>query len=208
MTLLEVSNLNFYVCKERTVVLQRAVIRTKYVVYAICLEQCLERCKILTPRGEVLGRRREGQAPFRVGSRTGGTKEGAGRPRQLLGQRRDVGTAARGRHDLLGRAPRDVVVGLRACGRAGRRPRWGAGRPARHTPGATAADPTLPDGLAPPPGRCSPTEASDEQAGEARCAGGQSPQVKAGCLGSLCGGAQARPTPASLLRVSPCTGPG
>ena len=148
----------------------------------------------------MLGRRREGQAPFRVGSRTGGNKEGAGRPRQLLGQRRDVGTAARGRHDLLGRAPRDVVVGLRACGRAGRRPRWGAGRPARHTPGATAADPTLPDGLAPPPGRCSPTEASDEQAGEARCAGGQSPQVKAGCLGSLCGGAQARPTPASLLR--------
>ena len=47
MTLLEVSNLNFYLCKERTVLLQRAVIRTKYVVYAICLGQCLERCKIL-----------------------------------------------------------------------------------------------------------------------------------------------------------------
>ena len=50
MTLLEVSNLNFYLCKERTLLLQRAVIRTvvvstviycyitycyKYVVYAI-----------------------------------------------------------------------------------------------------------------------------------------------------------------------------
>ena len=35
MTLLEVSNLNFYLCKEITVLLQRAVIRTKYVVYAI-----------------------------------------------------------------------------------------------------------------------------------------------------------------------------
>lgn len=80
------------------------------------------------PRGEVLGRGREGQAPFRVGSRKEGNKKGAGRPRQHLGQRRDVGAAARGRHDLLGRAPRDVVVGLRACGRAGWRPRWGTGR--------------------------------------------------------------------------------
>lgn len=83
----------------------------------------------------------------------------------------------------------------------------GDGQTQRHTPGARAADPTLPD-LAAPPGRCAPTEASDEQAGEARCVCGRSLQVKAGCPGSLCRGALARPAPASLLRVSPCTGPG
>ena len=69
-------------------------------------------------------------------------------------------------------------------------------------PGGQGCKPHAPGG----PGG-SPTEASDEQAGEARCACGQSLQVRAGPPGSLSGRAQARPAPASLLWVSPCTGP-
>lgn len=92
-------------------------------------------------------------------------------------------------------------AGGRGGGRAGGRadstphPRGQGCRPHAPRPGGS-------------PGRCAPTEASDKQAGEARCVCGRSLQVKAGCPGSLCRGAQARPAPASLLRVSPCTGPG
>lgn len=78
-----------------------------------------------------------------------------------------------GRHDLLGRAPR---VWSSACEPAGGQGGGRAGGQADSAPhpGGQGCRPHAPrPGSS--PGRCAPTEASDEQAGEARCASAAGP---------------------------------